>query len=211
MESFARDWTFTTGEMLEDERWWPEIAPSGIVRARGVASGPDGDIGKLEDILGAALAQARTRVRIVSPYFLPDQRLEFSIAQARLRGVKVEILLPKRSDYRLLDWAMRAHLRFFAEMPDGLYFTSVPFDHAKLMTVDGEWCLIGSSNWDARSLRLNFEFDVECYGSQITGEIDRLIDGRIAAAEPVTRAELLAAPRWVQLRDAAVRLFLPYL
>ena len=87
MQTFAQDWSFTTDEVLEGDAWWPDIAPAGPVFARGIHSGPDADIYKLETILGAALAQARTRVRIVTPYFLPDQRLQFAIAQAGLRGV----------------------------------------------------------------------------------------------------------------------------
>ena len=92
---------------------------------------------KLETILGAALAQAQNRVRIVTPYFLPDQRLQFAIAQAGLRGVSVEILIPQRCDYFFMDWAMLAHLRFFKDVLATVYFTPSPFNHAKLMTVDG--------------------------------------------------------------------------
>ena len=89
MDTFARDWSFTTDEVLDKEAWWPPIEAAGLVAARGIHSGPDADMYKLETILGAALAQAQTRVRIVTPYFLPDQRLQFAIAQAGLRGVSV--------------------------------------------------------------------------------------------------------------------------
>jgi cardiolipin synthase len=211
MDTFARDWSFTTAEVLDQDIWWPTSRPAGRVFARGIHSGPDADIYKLETILGAALAQARTRVRIVTPYFLPDQRLQFAIAQAGLRGVKVEILLPAHSDYAFLDWAMRAHLRFFEDVPASVYFTPAPFNHAKLMTVDEQWCLIGSSNWDSRSFRLNFEFDLECYDRALTAEIDTLIEKKIAQSRRVDLDRLAAAPRWVQVRDAAFRLLLPYL
>ncbi len=86
IEIFAQDWSFTTDEILDQPVWWPALAQQGTVFARGVASGPDADIDTLETILGAALTQAQWRVRIVTPYFLPDQRLQFAIAQARLRG-----------------------------------------------------------------------------------------------------------------------------
>ncbi len=211
MDTFARDWSFTTGEVLDQEIWWPDIPPAGRVLARGIHSGPDADIYKLETILGAALAQARRRVRIVTPYFLPEQRLQFAIAQAGLRGVKVEILIPAHCDYPFLDWAMRAHLRFFEDVPASVYFTSAPFNHAKLMTVDEQWCLIGSSNWDTRSFRLNFEFDLECYDRALTTKIDALIEKKIAQSRKVDLDRLAAAPQWIQVRDAAFRLLLPYL
>ncbi len=211
MESFAQDWTYTTGETLDQEIWWPPLAQTGRVLARGVRSGPDTDLGKLESILGAALAQGRKRVRIVTPYFLPDRRLEFAIAQAALRGVALEILIPEHCDSTFIDWAMRAHVEFLSETSGLVRLCPAPFDHAKLMTVDGEWCLVGSSNWDARSLRLNFEFDVECYDRALTAKLDALIDDKLARSRPLDPAELAARPVPVRLRDAAARLLLPYL
>jgi len=211
MEAFAHDWMFTTGENLEDGRWWPELTPDGPVFARGISSGPDDDIYRLEILLGAALSLARRRVRIVTPYFLPDARLQFAIAQAALRGVKVEIVLPEVSDQKVMDWAMRAHVRFFRHIAAHFTITPPPFDHAKLTTVDGEWCVIGSSNWDTRSLRLNFEFDLECYDTGFVREIDTLIDAKIAAGTPLSPEDLLRRPIWMRLRDAAARLLMPYL
>lgn len=211
METFARDWSFTTGELLDQAIWWPEAASKGSILARGIASGPDADNDKLETILGAALSQARSRIRIVSPYFLPDQRLQFAMAEARLRGVVVEIVIPEISDFHFMDWAMRAHLRFNPGLPPAVYLNPPPFCHAKLMTLDQEWCLIGSSNWDTRSLRLNFEFDLECYDRTLTAELDSLIDQKIVQSRKLSDEELMSAPTWKQLRDAATRLALPYL
>jgi cardiolipin synthase len=79
------------------------------------------------------------------------------------------------------------------------------------MTVDGQWCLIGSSNWDTRSLRLNFEFDLECYDSAVTANVDALIEQKISQGRKLGPDELSSRPRWTQLRDAATRLLLPYL
>lgn len=209
LASFAQDWLFTTGETLEGAHWWPQIEHAGDTLARGVRSGPDGDLFNLETILGAALIQAEHRVRIVTPYFLPDQRLEFALAQARLRGVELEIVIPERTDHVLMDWAMRAHLRFFRDIRPHVCLGSSPFNHAKLVTIDGTWCLIGSSNWDTRSLRLNFEFDMECYDRAVCAEIDRLIDDKIAQSRRLPPA--VGGTMFERLRDASARLLLPYL
>jgi cardiolipin synthase len=77
--------------------------------------------------------------------------------------------------------------------------------------VDGEWSLIGSSNWDARSFRLNFEFDLEVTDRTLTAELDALIDARIASGKILTTDMLAAEPLWKRLRDAAARLMMPYL
>ncbi len=211
MDTFARDWSFTTGEALDQDCWWPELVSRGHVHARGVRSGPDADLYKLESILGAALTLARRRIRIVTPYFLPDARLQFALQQASLRGVKVEIILPQVSDQRLLDWAVRGHLRFFRHVKIDFFTTPPPFDHTKLCTVDGKWCLIGSSNWDARSFRLNFEFDLECVDDAFVARIDAVIDDRLARAAPIFPHLLAAEPVWLRLRNAAARLAMPYL
>jgi cardiolipin synthase len=211
MHAFARDWTFTTEENLDQDCWWPKLQARGASFARGLRSGPDADIYKIELLLGAALNLAQKRIRIVTPYFLPDARLQFAIQQAGLRGVAVEIVIPVRSDQRLMDWAMRGHLRFFRHVRADIFATPPPFDHTKLCTVDGEWSLIGSSNWDVRSFRLNFEFDLEIIDKEFTAKLDGLIDARIASGRTITPDMLAAEPVWIRLRNAAARLLMPYL
>jgi len=211
MQAFADDWSFTTGESLTEPCWWPEIPAAGTVTARALTSGPDEDMGTLETVLASAIVDARRRIRIVTPYFLPDRHLEMGLSLAALRGVRVEIVIPERSNKRLVDWATRAVLRFQAGADWRIYLSPAPFDHSKLMTVDGGFCLIGSSNWDVRSHRLNFELDVEAYDRDLAGLLDRAIDRRIAAARRLDPAALRDAPDWQRLRDGTARLLLPYL
>jgi cardiolipin synthase len=211
MESFADDWSFTTGEILSDARWWPEPSSAGRVSARAITSGPDEDMGSLETLLGTALVEARRRIRIVTPYFLPDRHLQMALEVAALRRVEVEIVIPERTNKRLVDWAVRANLSMLAGAAYTVYLAPQPFDHSKLMTIDGALCLIGSSNWDVRSHRLNFELDLETYDAGLTAEVDRLIDDKIAVARHLDMRSLTDRPKWEQLRDAGARLFLPYL
>jgi len=211
MISFAEDWHFSTGETLDGRAWWPIIRPKGGVIARGISSGPDEDVGSIETILAAALGQAKHDIRIVTPYFLPDEQLKSAIILAGLRGVRIELLIPERSDHVGMDWAMRAHLSFFPVERMKCFTTPKPFDHSKLLTVDGKWCAVGSPNWDVRSLRLNFEFLLECYDEGTVATIDALIDEKISRAKPLTSACLSARPLIARLRDASARLFLPYL
>lgn len=211
MDAFAHDWTFTTEETLDQDYWWPSIPESGAILARGLRSGPDADLYKIEMLAGAALTLAKKRVRIVTPYFLPDQRLQFAIAQACARGVQVDIVLPRVSDHVYMEWAMLGNLRFFNYIPADIYLSDPPFDHSKLMTMDGEWSLIGSSNWDTRSFRLNFEYDLECYDASLAAALDAIIDAKIARALKLDCTRLATKPVVYRLRDAAARLLMPYL
>ncbi|WEK49951.1 MAG: phospholipase D-like domain-containing protein [Candidatus Kaistia colombiensis] len=211
METFAEDWAFTANELLAGPAWFPEIGGGGTIPARGIASGPDEDNEKLMWTMAAAIARAERRIRIVTPYFLPDERINSQLALAALRGVSVEILLPEISDQFYMDWAMNASLAPLIRSGCQISRAEPPFDHSKLMTVDGAWVLFGSANWDARSLRLNFEFNVEAYDADFAAEIDQLIDRKQAKGRPVAMAELSRRRLLVRLRDAATRLLTPYL
>jgi cardiolipin synthase len=92
-----------------------------------------------------------------------------------------------------------------------IWLTPPPFDHSKLMIVDGHWVMFGSANWDARSLRLNFELNVECYGRNFATEMEKIIEEKVSAARAVTQAEVDRRPVPIKLRDAIARLFSPYL
>jgi cardiolipin synthase len=210
-EVFANDWRFSTGEAIQGERWFPDLRPAGPILARGIASGPDDDFETLRMIYLGALACARSSVRIVTPYFLPDCGLIAALNTAALRGVRVDILLPRRNNLRLVQWASAALLWQVLEHGCRAWYTPGPFDHTKLLLVDGVWTLIGSANWDPRSLRLNFEFDVESYGGSLARSLDDLVEGKLKHAKPVTQGDMDGRPLPVRLRDGAARLLSPYL
>jgi cardiolipin synthase A/B len=210
-EAFANDWAFTTGETLDDATWFPESKECGKVIARVITDGPDADYDKLRWTLLAALAEAQTSVQILTPYFLPDNALVTALNLAALRGVRVDILLPAKSNLPFVHWASRAMWWQVLERGCRVWLMPPPFDHSKLMIVDGHWVLLGSANWDARSLRLNFELNVECYGRGFADEMARVIEKKLHGAREVTLAEVDARSHPSKLRDAIARLFSPYL
>ena len=79
------------------------------------------------------------------------------------------------------------------------------------MTVDGAWSLLGSANWDPRSLRLNFELDVECYDPALASRVEALAVERMRRSRRITMADVDARSFPVKLRDGVVRLLSPYL
>lgn len=210
-ETFAEDWAFTTGERLEGERWFPTLVSAGDVPARGITDGPDEDFDKLRRVILGALATTRHRVRIVTPYFLPDSALVSQLNITVLRGVPVDILIPQRSNLRMVGWACMAQIWQVLERGCRVWRTAAPFDHSKIMVVDDAWCMLGSGNWDPRSLRLNFEFNVEVYDPLLAQELNDLIDQKMATAQPLTLAEADGRSLPIRLRDGVARLFSPYL
>ena len=210
-EVFCDDWAFTSGETLRGEKWFPAIAPAGSVLARGIESGPDEAFERVRWAIIGALNAAQRSVRILTPYFIPDSTLISCLNAAALRGVDVDIVLPEETDLPHVRWAAFGQLWQVLDLGCHVYLRPGPFDHAKLMVVDGAYVLLGSANWDARSLRLNFEFDVECYSVELGAHLDGLIGARISQSRPYSLAQVNRRPLAVKLRDGTARLFAPYL
>ena len=208
-EAFAQDWSFAAGEELQGEPWFPALAEHGAAPARVVSSGPDEDIEKLEFAILQAVACARTSIAIMTPYFLPDDRLITALSMAAMRGVTVDITVPERSDHRLVDWASHANSGPLLADRARIWRCPPPFRHSKAMVVDGQWCLVGSCNWDIRSFRLNFELCMEIYDGELAAALARFMQA--CRGSRLTEADLRARRFPIRLRDAAVRLLLPYL
>jgi cardiolipin synthase len=209
--AFAEDWLFTTGEDLVGPAFFPPAVSAGPVLGRGIPDGPDEDFETIRWVLLGAVAAARRRIRIVTPYFLPDQGLVTALNVAALRGVEVDVILPERGNLPIVQWAQNAQLWQVLDHGCRVWATPRPFDHTKAMTVDGAWSLLGSANWDPRSLRLNFELDVEAYDAGVAADLDALVDARLVAAREITLRDVDQRPLPLRLRDGMARLFSPYL
>ncbi|SDU19203.1 cardiolipin synthetase 2 [Verrucomicrobium sp. GAS474] len=209
--SFVNDWAFAAHEFLDGEPWFPSLQESGTTVARVITDGPDGDFDNLRLTLLAALAEAHSSVQIVTPYFLPDATLISALNLAALRGVDVDIVLPQKSNLPYVQWASRAMWGQVLARGCRIWLTPPPFDHSKLMIVDRHWVLLGSANWDPRSLRLNFELNVEAYGHAFAQKMAQVVAKKMSGADQVTQSELEACPLPVRLRNAVAQLFSPYL
>ncbi|MGB8221644.1 MAG: phospholipase D-like domain-containing protein [Polyangiales bacterium] len=210
-EAFACDWAFTTGENLAGPLWFPELQAEGQTLGRGITDGPDEDINKLHWVFLAAIGEARRSIRIVTPYFLPDTVLTKALLLAAQRGVEIDIVVPEVVNLPVVRWAMWGHHRQVLHEGIRLWLSPPPFDHSKLFIVDGYWSSIGSSNWDPRSLRLNFEFNIECYDDELGARLEDDVRRRIRDARLLTLEELDSRSLFQKIRDGTAGLMTPYL
>ena len=209
--TFADDWRFATGETLGDATWFPPLAPVGEMWARGIADGPDEEFERTKWTILNAVSLARTSLRILTPYFLPDAVLISSLNLAAMRGVNVEIVLPTEGDVPFVQWASAAHWWQLLQHGCRIWVAPAPFDHSKLLIVDDVWVLLGSTNWDPRSLRLNFEFNLECYDAPLAARLARSFEERKQRARQVTLDDANARSLGVRLRDGTARLLSPFM
>ena len=210
-DTFAVDWEFSTGERLEGRDWFPPLEILGQSLCRGIADGPDLDFDKILFTILGAVGVAQHSVDIITPYFLPEQPLITALNVAAMRGVRVNVYLPEKNNLKLVQWATMAQLWQILQRGCRVWLTQPPFDHSKLMVVDGAWAMVGSSNWDPRSLRLNFEFNIECYDRDFVAELQTLVSARRTNSREITLADVDGRPLWRRLRDGVCRLMLPYL
>ncbi|UMM64730.1 cardiolipin synthase [Aristophania vespae] len=208
-EAFVKDWAFTTNEVLTGPRYFPQPVPIGNVPARIVTSGPDADMEKIEYAMLQAIILAKKEVWFMSPYFIPDNRFATELGLAALRGVEVNILVPKESNHKFTDYARNACLPRLIDVGCHIWLGGPPFNHSKLMVVDRNWSFVGSSNLDRRSLRLNFEINVEIHDFITASHLEGFIKRH--CSEKLTKEDYQAWSLPVRLRNAVLRLFTPYL
>ena len=208
--AFLEDWCFTTGEacVLPEP---PPLATAGTAICRGVSAGPNEDFEKLHWIYIGALSAAQERVLIMTPYFIPSRELVAALTAAALRGVKIELLLPGKNNLPYVDWASRAFLWELLRRDIWIGFQPPPFVHTKLFIVDDQYAVVGSANLDPRSLRLNFEFNLEIFDRSLVDELAGHFAAAKAAARQHTWWDDQNAPLAARLRNGCARLLAPYL
>ena len=205
---FRADWFFSSEEVL------PASAPTtgiGNAACRVITDGPNDDRGPYMLLLMAALASAHRSVCVMTPYFLPPAPIAAALAATAMRGITVRVLLPEESDQPWVDWAARHALLPLLQRKVQIYFGAAPFAHTKLLLIDDEYVQFGSANLDARSMRLNFELNVEAYDRDLAAELLRHFDAEITRARQLDLRTQKRRHLPQRLRNAFFWLFSPFL
>lgn len=183
---FIADWcqaTDTDPAAFSDVlRGQPE--PAGTAEVEVIASGPDCLNDPLWEKYVDLIENARRSLTIVTPYFIPDQALFRLLVAAAAKGRRVRVLVPRRSDHRLLDFARRWYLRQLKEAGAEIRFFKPDVLHAKLLVVDDERLVIGSANLDMRSLFLNYEIAAVVRDPATLAAVQAFLAGLEAESSP---------------------------
>jgi len=216
-EVFLDDWFDATEENLVDPSYFGRWAdPPSPPREDGadcavVASGPHMEYNIYRDAFFLAITQARRRIWITTPYFIPDIALQTALRTAVYRGVDVKLLVPGRSDAPPVQWAGRSYFPSLLEAGVEIYEYQPEILHAKDVVFDDDVSVVGSANMDIRSFRLNFELSVFVRDTRLTGELAELFQRNLGRSRQIRLADVQQQSYAVQLAQSVANLLSPLL
>lgn len=208
---FAEDWFFATGRLLTDPRWFPTPNELGSQVAQVIGGGPEEDVEVFHSLFFAAINEARERITIATSYFVPTPALVTALEAAAYRGVNVRIIVPAISDHRWMVTAGQGFYESLLESGVEIYEYRKGLLHSKTMTIDGHWSLVGTPNFDSRSLLLNFEVAVVLPGPAIAMQLEEQFAEDLQSADRVDLNEFRRRPLVQRVTEQVLKLFAPIL
>lgn len=211
---FLDDWAFATEQTRPAGHLFPSLPPAPgdagkIAPLQVVASGPDRTLRPIYQGLFTAFAAARERIWIATPYFVPDEAIGTSLENAALRGVDVRLIVPGRSDLKMVWLAGRSYF-------DDLMLTGVKIHlytpthlHMKMLVVDDAVGVVGSSNVDIRSFFLNFELGIFLYGRRETAALAAQFEEDLSRSKRLDPDRFARRKRPIRLLEDTCRIFSP--
>lgn len=173
------------------------------------ASGPDSDWESIMQAFFLAISRAKRYIYIATPYFIPNESILTALRAATLSGVDVEILLPYKSDAKVVLWATRSYVGSLLDAGISVYFFKSGFNHSKIMMVDGELATVGSANMDIRSFEDHFEVASFIYDQSVTQELEMQFVRDVMGSHAVTQEEWVNRKLTEKFKCGVARLFSP--
>ena len=210
-EVFAVDWKYATGEELTQEEFFPPPNQIGNVYAQIVASGPDDKGDVFHGLFFAAINAARHRVTLATSYFVPTPSLVSALESAAQRGVKTRVLISGPKTYWATLRAARSYYDSLIRAGVEIHEYQAGQLHSKTLTIDGCWSLVGTPNFDARSLYLNFEVGAVLYDRSLAEQLEHQFHEDLAHSRQIDAATWFERPVWDRLQENFCRMFSPVL
>ena len=176
-----------------------------------VTSGPDSDWASIMQAFFSAISHAQHHIYISSPYFLPNEAILTAVKVASLSGIDVRIMIPSRSDSKIVYWASRSYIGELIEANVKVYLYRKGFNHSKLIMIDGRFASVGTANMDIRSFEDNFEVSAILYDRAITESLEADFLRDLERSRLVTREYWESRPLLHNMYEAMSRLFSPLL
>jgi len=209
--TFLDDWYHSTKYAARDKVYFPPQTKTGQHLVQIVASGPDRDVEPIQKLYFAAIATARERVFVTTPYFVPDDAVLTSLTTASMRGVDVRVLVPRRSDSLVVTAAARSYYDALLAAGVRVYEYQATMIHSKTLLVDDFFAAVGTANMDNRSFRLNFEITAILYGPEHAENLAAAFRKDLQKSKEVKPAMRLKIPFGWRIAEAGARVLSPLL
>lgn len=209
--SFLSDWSATTKQAVGGPAYFP--APERLTD-NVMQIVPSGPLGKWRTLLQAveyAVSRAAQRVWIETPYYLPSETLNAALQEAALAGIDVRLMLPERSDSRVVDLASHSYLDDMMQAGVKIAFYTPGFLHSKLLLIDDDLAVVGSANMDFRSFEHNFEVNAFVYDRAFNARLAAIYETDLGDCRRVTPGDWFRRPRTRRWAESFMRIFSPLL
>jgi cardiolipin synthase len=209
---FICDWNFCAEQTLPIEPgYFTSEKTNGDAIVQMAASGPDSDNPTIMYSLLETIGLAKEELLITSPYFIPGEPILDALCVAALSGVKVKLLVPDKSDSRLVNAAARSYYATLLEAGVEIYLYQKGFVHSKTLVCDGQLAIVGTANMDHRSFELNFEVNCMIYDDKIAAQLRRAFADDIKDAKQINAKTWAKRTLFKQLPEKLCRLLSPLL
>lgn len=209
--SFSVDWNFLRPDSEVQPITVRKYEDEGDVDMQLVTSGPIDKWNNLVLCFQQAIASARKRIYIQTPYFLPTDALLKALQGAALSGVDVRVMIPEQTDSVLLGFGSRSYIDDCLKAGVKVYLFTPGMLHAKTMIIDDDFVTTGSVNFDFRSFENNFEANLLIYSDSVNRQMRDIFFNDIAACRKLALSGWRSRSRWNRFVEALVRLFAPIL
>lgn len=203
--AFSENWAGETGELFVGEHSFPKLEPAGDVLMHAVYAKPENSAPAVKILHHTVICLARQRIWIQNPYFIPEPEAIDAFGEAVKRGVDVRVLMPSTSgsDNPMVQHA--GHRNFEKLLKCGVRLFEYPHTllHQKIMTVDGLWCAVGSSNFDDRSFETNDEISLSIADAALAQRLDGIFEKYVARADEIQLDAWVRRGSWHKLKDNA--------
>ncbi len=208
--SFTVDWHFM-GLPLPTDYVKPTYDSKSNIAIQLLTSGPASQWSNIAFMFHKAIANAKRRIYIQTPYFLPTDALLKDLITASLADVDVRIIIPFRSDSYILDFATASYITECIQAGVKFYFYKAGMLHSKVVIIDDEFVTVGSTNFDFRSFEHNFEANIFLYSHEFAKKMADIFHNDMDKSERVIRANWRKRPKWHRAAESIARLFAPIL
>lgn len=211
--SFAIDWNFMGQPLIEKMEYQPPKSDNGTPGAvmQLLTSGPTSQWSNIAYMFNKAIANAKRRVYIQTPYFLPTEGLLRALQVAALAHIDVRILIPRRSDSRMLTYASASYIDEILKAGIRVYLYEAGMLHSKMMIIDDEISSVGSTNFDFRSFEHNFEANVFIYSREVNARLSEIFKADLEKSTRVSAFEWRKRPYTQKSAESIIRLLSPIL